>query len=164
MSTAAVAAGTALDGDGGEGVDGVQTLANVSGEVWQHPVTAETHRLSGPAYVEIRSGVRHEWWFVSGKRHRLGAPAYISSDGVERWFVDDDLHRLDGPAVSKTGHPEETAWAVRGAGVEDPDDQAVLGELYAAGDVATLELVLSLWRPDGPAVLDLLTAVRAARA
>ena len=38
-------------------------------------------------------------WYVNGRRHRLGGPAYEGSNGDKAWYVKGKLHRLDGPAV-----------------------------------------------------------------
>ena len=74
-------------------VDGVQVL----------------HREDGPA-CEYPSGAKD--WYHNGKRHRIGAPAYISSDGeIEEWFVNGKRHRTDGPA-SVTQYCQQ--WCVNG--------------------------------------------------
>lgn len=58
------------------------------------------HREDGPAVEYCKSnhggGSR---WFYNGKKHRIGAPAVIHSDGTTEWWVDGARHRLDGPAI-----------------------------------------------------------------
>ena len=38
-------------------------------------------------------------WWLNGKRHRIGGPAYENAEGHKEWYVDGKKHRLDGPAV-----------------------------------------------------------------
>lgn len=74
------------------------------------------HRDDGPAIVTPTTAGgepgTQEWW-VNGKRHRTGAPAYVSGDHHE-WWVDGLLHREGGPAVMCDGPRGDLRWHVRG--------------------------------------------------
>ena len=50
---------------------------------WRLP-GGDLHREDGPA-VEWNNG-RKEWW-INGKRHRVGGPAYIM-DRYKVWYID----------------------------------------------------------------------------
>ena len=52
-----------------------------------------------------------EWW-LEGKRHREGGPAYEWSDGHIEWFKKGKYHREDGPAVEYANGDRE--WWING--------------------------------------------------
>lgn len=105
---------------------------------WVHPVTSAMHRLDGPA--EVLRGF--EAWFVNGRRHRVGGPAYVDDNGVAEWWANDRRHRVDGPATSSPYTDNE--WWVRGSQVEDPADVAYLDAIFAAGQTRLLEVLLTV--------------------
>lgn len=151
------------------GVDGIRQ-SNPSGVQWRHPDTDQFHRLDGPAVVREEDLENNEpgfeAWYVDGIVHRLDGPAQTSVNG-QRWVVNGVLHRLDGPATIRpvTGDGDvEVGWWVNGHEVTEPWDQEWLQSLYDAGAVAELEMVLTLWRPEGPTARELSQAVRAATA
>ena len=58
------------------------------------------HNARGPAKKTKYN--KRDWdhsWYRNGLRHRVGAPAELSSDGREWWYENGKLHRTDGPAV-----------------------------------------------------------------
>lgn len=126
---------------------------------WVHPITGSMHRLDGPAEVMLNG---FEAWFVNGRRHRAGGPAYVDDQGVHEWWSDDQRHRIGGPATSSPYTDNE--WWVRGSQVEDTADVAYLDGLYAGEETRMLEVLLTLWQPGGPTVLELKDAVAAAHA
>lgn len=150
-------------GSGDPSLEGVRATTRANGSVvWRHPDTYQPHRLGGPA--RIHYGVHS--WFHLGRLHREGGPAVYHPDfpdggAEERWYVHGKFHRLDGPAW--TFEDGTRLWYVHGVEVDDPADQAQLGELFDAGEYTLLETVLSVWHSGGPAVADLVCAVRAAR-
>ena len=68
-----------------------------------------------------------QWW-LNGKCHREGGPAYEGANGAKEWFLNGKYHREDGPAVEcpngykawylndKKVHPETLVdlWLERG--------------------------------------------------
>lgn len=124
--------------------------------LWVRPGTTDLHRLDGPAKYLVE--VQEEWW-VAGHRHRVDGPAQTLPSRMQ-WWVNGVQHRLDGPAVLESDGPDE--WWVNGRQVEEATDCAELDRMYAAGKLAELEMVLSLWRPGGPTTVELCQAVRAA--
>lgn len=125
---------------------------------WIHPVTEELHRVGAPAAHGLVRGEAWESWYINGIRHRDDGPAVIRPTH-QVWYRNGVPHRLDGPAWDDPTSPE---WFVNGHQVTAASDCADLAELYEAGRLRELELVLRLWRPDGPPVADLAAAVAAA--
>jgi len=69
--------------------------------VWAEPIKA---RLRNPPFVSIDQLVGNQEWWINGKRHREGGPAFISDDG-EVWFYEGIFHRIGGPAITySNGH------------------------------------------------------------
>lgn len=122
---------------------------------WVHPYSNEPHRLDGPA---VRGPGVHESWYIDGALHRLDGPAVIRKD-CQVWYVNGVPHRLDGPAWDDPQSPE---WHVNGHLISDTAAVAELERLRAAGELDILEMVLRLWRPDGPPIAELADAVSAA--
>lgn len=148
----------------GGDVDGVPDEPGTSTEGrWTHPLTGELHRLAGPAVVSEVD----EAWFVNGVRHRVGGPAW-TDQYCRRWYFRGALHRVDGPAVEHivdpTPEPErEREWWVRGLRVHGFADVVELERLLEGGELELLEMVLNVWRPGGPSIVELSAAVAAAR-
>lgn len=42
-----------------------------------------------------------EYWYLNGKRHRIGGPAITTSGETKVWFVNGLKSREDGPAVER---------------------------------------------------------------
>ena len=40
-----------------------------------------------------------KWWYLNGKRHREGGPAYEGANGTKWWYLNGERHREDGPAI-----------------------------------------------------------------
>lgn len=140
-------------------------------ERWLHPTTNEFHRLDGPAVTCEEPGkLPFVTWYVNGHRHRVGGPAELR-DGIETWYENGVPHRLDGPAVVSPPPPpgvqapkHARQWWVNGYHLKHNDDAEQLDALHASGRLEELELVLRLWRENGPTVAELVDAVRAAAA
>lgn len=136
-------------------------------ERWKHPDTGDAHRHDGPA---IHRPGEYEAWFINGVRHRVDGPAVVTASH-EVWWRYGERHRLDGPAsqvLDKASLDEEDGngreWWVDGAEVEPADGSAVLDDMYDAGRIDRLQLVLAAWRPGGPNIAELAAAVEAATA
>ena len=120
------------------------------------------HREDGPAVIQLSNGKMT--WYCDGKVHRDDGPAEdFPDEGIRRWYVHGRLHRLDGPAVVIKTAPYYTEVREYHVGHYRVPEQHVLDELYDAGDIDTLTLVLSTWRSFGPRPSELLAAIRAAQ-
>jgi hypothetical protein len=54
-------------------------------------------------------------WYLDGKRHREGGPAFERADGYKAWWVDGKIHRLNGPAIERAnGFKAFKAWWFNG--------------------------------------------------
>lgn len=75
------------------------------------------HREDGPAQIwtmKTNEPPTTAWW-VNGKRHRIGGPAYENGLGDVEWFVDNVRHREDGPAVTRVNGTKATkTWWING--------------------------------------------------
>ena len=58
-------------------------------------------------------------WYLGGKRHREGGPAYKGSDGTEEWWLNGELHREDGPAVEEADGYKE--WWLNGEEITEKE-------------------------------------------
>jgi hypothetical protein len=68
------------------------------------------HREDGPA-IEYENGDQE--WYIEGKLHRIGGPAYITHQGkYKEWYEYGKSHRLDGPAITYYDGYEE--WYYKG--------------------------------------------------
>ena len=106
--------------------------------------TGILHREDGPA--RIRSDLSVIEWYIDGRRHRVGGPAIVYSNGSEEWFKNGKPHRDDGPAVilSSSGLKE---WYINGL-LHREDGPAVI---YGDGSIEWFFNGL-LHREDGPAI------------
>lgn len=80
---------------------------------WCIEGTKILHREDGPARV-YKNG--QEEWYINGKRHREGGPAFVN-ETFEEWFCEGKRHREDGPAfISKDsdGNELKIGWYLRG--------------------------------------------------
>lgn len=150
----------ALEEDNDPHLEGVLRSDSAGVIEWVHPVSEVLHRLSGPARVDTTA----HHWFRLGVKHREGGPAWYKLDdsGAETWYCRGEVHRLDGPAWTKAGG--KRFWYVHGVRVRDLGDSSALEDLYASGETALIESVLSLWQQSGPSVAELVRAVQAAHA
>jgi hypothetical protein len=77
-------------------------------------LNGKLHREGGPAYEGSHNSCQ-EWW-LHGERHRLDGPAQIYGIGtdlvVQEWWVHDQRHRSDGPAITISDGQQE--WYVHG--------------------------------------------------
>ena len=86
------------------------------------PQLLKLHRIDGPATISPGS----ETWWLNGKRHRIGGPAFTQSSKMvirattglvdvpypqEQWYQNGQLHRIDGPA---TISPDSETWWLNG--------------------------------------------------
>lgn len=81
------------------------------------------HRDNDLPAMIIRDG-EIQAWFKHGKRHRIGAPAYIQKRhsyhmSYEEWWFEDKKHREDGPAVTFEDGRKE--WWLDGRQIPEQD-------------------------------------------
>jgi hypothetical protein len=106
--------------------------------------TGILHREDGPARIRSDSSVIE--WYIDGRRHRVGGPAIVYSNGSEEWFKNGKPHRDDGPAVISE---VLKAWYLNGF-LHREDGPAVE---WSNGNKEWLFNGL-LHREDGPAIVD----------
>lgn len=85
------------------------------------------HREDGPAVERFWNGNNEYEWYLHGKKHRIGGPAWTNANGMFSWNQNGEYHREDGPAV-RMGLPGEhaTYWYLNGERHRE-DGPAVIG-------------------------------------
>lgn len=68
--------------------------------------TGEVLRSHLPSLSASPKWDSRQEWRVSGKLHRVGAPALIYSNGTTGWFFRGTLHRTDGAASTHEFQPK----------------------------------------------------------
>jgi hypothetical protein len=71
-------------------------IDNKGTERW-HNKDGKFHREDDKPAVIFANG--NQFWYVNGKRHRVGGPAVISHNGSQFWYLNGKRHRVDGPAI-----------------------------------------------------------------
>lgn len=101
------------------------------------------HRIGYPALIESDGA---EWWYQHGKLHREDGPAVILPSDTQQWYRNGELHRDGGPAVI---YPDGTQrWYQNGK--QHRDDGPA--EIYYTGSKMWYRHG-ELHRDDGPAMM-----------
>lgn len=59
----------------------------------------EEEKVNKIKIIIPKEDLKHEEWYIHGKRHREDGPA-VKTSNYEEWYINDKLSRTDGPAIT----------------------------------------------------------------
>lgn len=91
-----------------DGEQGVETPSPIAGARAWKDSKGRYHRIGGPAFI---SSDGSQQWIVHGVLHREDGPALIHDDG-SMWYLNGQRHRINGPAVQRKNGEQQ--WFIKG--------------------------------------------------
>ena len=113
----------------------ILTVNSYGSKFWW--LNGKLHREGGPAY-EYANGSKG--WYLNGERHREVGPAIEGADGRKAWYLNGKLHREGGPAIEYADGSK--FWYLNG--VEVTPEMVLQHAVDSKNEKAATELLWSL--------------------